>query len=401
MCLGCSTGNRVEIYTRQKVSKELAAKAEGWNREHLWPRSYGLADKTPEFSDLHNLRPADVNVNSSRGNKYFGECSLPGDATCLVPANREAAPDTAANRVLWQPPAEARGDIARALMYMAVRYEGPPSDSSMDLELSDSPVAGQGRMGLLSTLMRWHEADPPSASEKLRNERVCSLFQHNRNPFVDHPEYAPLIWGSPQLATGASSNITLPPPVQGGTPQAAALPGVNQLPLAWINELHYDNKGVDQAEFVEVVVGPKVDPAALTVYLYNGSDGKVYKQLPLSNFSRGQQTKSGMKVLAALLPQGSLQNGPADGLALVYKDPFSSSTLQLLQFLSYEGSLRASDGPAKDRESLDIGVEESDDSSVDGSLGLVGSGRSYGDFTWSKLASSSFGRLNNGQDVGL
>ena len=49
-------------------------------------------------------------------------------------------------------------------------------------------------MGLLSTLLKWNEVDPPSREEKLRNERICKLYQHNRNPFIDHPEYANLTW---------------------------------------------------------------------------------------------------------------------------------------------------------------------------------------------------------------
>lgn len=49
-------------------------------------------------------------------------------------------------------------------------------------------------MGLLSTLLEWNEVDPPSREEKLRNERICKVYQHNRNPFVDNPEYANLIW---------------------------------------------------------------------------------------------------------------------------------------------------------------------------------------------------------------
>ena len=49
-------------------------------------------------------------------------------------------------------------------------------------------------MGLLSALLQWNELDPPSRSEQRRNDRVCSLYQHNRNPFVDHPEYANLVW---------------------------------------------------------------------------------------------------------------------------------------------------------------------------------------------------------------
>ncbi|KAJ4765131.1 Extracellular ribonuclease [Rhynchospora pubera] len=98
----------IEVYTQGAVSKQLAGKSEGWNREHLWPRSYGL-QKGPAHTDLHNIRPADVNVNSARGNKYYGECS-PTSARCLRPAAREAASDTEADNEKWAPPIQERGD---------------------------------------------------------------------------------------------------------------------------------------------------------------------------------------------------------------------------------------------------------------------------------------------------
>lgn len=56
------------------------------------------------------------------------------------------------------------------------------------------PFVGNKEMGLVSTLLKWNEGDPPSREEKLRNDRICKFYQHNRNPFVDHPEYAELIW---------------------------------------------------------------------------------------------------------------------------------------------------------------------------------------------------------------
>lgn len=91
-------------------------------------------------------------------------------------------------------------------------------------------------MGLLSTLLEWNNVDPPSTTEVLRNGRVCSLYQGNRNPFVDHPEYASLIWGAPGVNT--------PPSTPGGTVPNNS----NQLPNAWINEIHYTNQGQDQGE---------------------------------------------------------------------------------------------------------------------------------------------------------
>ena len=82
-------------------------------------------------------------------------------------------------------------------------------------------------MGLLSALLRWNELDPPSGPEQLRNDRVCSLYQHNRNPFVDHPEYANLIWRNPP---------------------AESSPFTGKTQKAWINEFHYENKGKDENE---------------------------------------------------------------------------------------------------------------------------------------------------------
>ncbi|ONI27124.1 hypothetical protein PRUPE_1G068900 [Prunus persica] len=182
----------VEIYSLRVVPKSLAGKPDGWNREHLWPRSYGLKDGS-SLTDLHNIRPADVNVNSSRGNKYYGECNV-YSTKCLKPANKEAALDTETDKDRWAPPKQHRGDIARALMYMAVCYGFRQPDGGPALHLSDSPKSSTSEMGLLSTLLKWNEIDPPSREEKLRNERVCKFYQHNRNPFVDHPEYASLIW---------------------------------------------------------------------------------------------------------------------------------------------------------------------------------------------------------------
>src|SRR3546814_10866505 len=90
-----------------------------------------------------------------------------------------------------------KGDMARAVMYMAIRYEGGreahTDQSEPDLELTDNrslivkTSGSPAYMGLLSTLLAWHQADPPDDAERGRNEVVYS-FQGNRNPFIDHPE---------------------------------------------------------------------------------------------------------------------------------------------------------------------------------------------------------------------
>ncbi|XP_061361564.1 uncharacterized protein LOC133305374 isoform X2 [Gastrolobium bilobum] len=131
----------VEIYSLRVVPKRLSGKPSGWNREHLWPRSYGLTNG-PSLTDLHNIRPADVNVNSSRGNKFYGEC-MTSSTKCLRPANKEAALDTETDKERWAPPMQVRGDIARAIMYMAVCYGFEQPGGSPGLRLSDTPRVGK------------------------------------------------------------------------------------------------------------------------------------------------------------------------------------------------------------------------------------------------------------------
>lgn len=162
----------------------------GWNREHLWPQSYGL-DETAR-SDLFNLRACDSNVNSSRGNKFY-DFSDTTDDNYRSPAHVEAFlcttdPDS------WEPPEFQRGDIARSLFYMATRYTGDNLDEPLLVLKDDTSVitSANSYMGKLSTLLAWHHADPVDAVERLRNDRIYSLYQTNRNPFVDHPEWVNL-----------------------------------------------------------------------------------------------------------------------------------------------------------------------------------------------------------------
>ncbi len=88
------------------------------------------------------------------------------------------------------PPAIVRGDLARCLFYMAVRYDGTDA-ITMDLELSSSPCIEGAAMGNLTTLLRWLTEDPASVVERARNNGVCVRYQQNRNPFV---EFVAKIW---------------------------------------------------------------------------------------------------------------------------------------------------------------------------------------------------------------
>ena len=183
-----SSDNLILIYSRRSESKSNFATGPGWNREHLWPNSLGIDKVHPSYSDLHALRPADENVNSARSNKWFDDASA-ADGSFRSPGHAEA-PLTKADVNSWEPPTAYQGDIARAMFYMDVRYSGDQANEP-DLVLTDQLHLINGDnayMGRLSTLLRWHFADPVSDEERLRNDRVHQ-YQNNRNPFIDHPEF--------------------------------------------------------------------------------------------------------------------------------------------------------------------------------------------------------------------
>ncbi|WCJ59238.1 endonuclease [Fontisphaera persica] len=171
--------------------------ATGWNREHRWPNSLGLFSAEPAYSDLHHLHPDDATVNGLRSNKYYDE-SDPNEPDYRQPAHFEA-PQCSSDTNSWAAPPAVRGDIARSLFYMAIRYTGDTLGEPA-LRLTDETnhiVTGASYMGRLRTLLAWHHADPPDDAERRRNNLIDQLYQHNRNPFVDHPEWVNLAFAPP------------------------------------------------------------------------------------------------------------------------------------------------------------------------------------------------------------
>ena len=196
--------NVILIYSRRSDPSSNCCSS-GWNREHLWPNSYGIDSKGPAYSDIHALRPCDSNVNSSRGNKHFDE-SDPNSRYFKFPSHPEATLCSSDNNS-WSPPESLKGDIARAMFYMDIRYEG--KNGEPDLELTDDLAeitSSNSKMGSLKTLLIWHILDPVSEEEKIRNDRVYEN-QNNRNPFIDRPQWVNSIWGNPlQISINETAN---------------------------------------------------------------------------------------------------------------------------------------------------------------------------------------------------
>ena len=143
-----------------------------------------VGESGPDFSDLHNLRAEDANVNSARNNLYYDNCYPSVDSSCSQPAHSESGADTAKNSFHFMPPVKDKGDIARGVFYMALRYNGS-TDTVENIRLGDCPCVLDHVFGNLTTLLKWSEDDDVSPRELTRNNLTCSLFQNNRNPFVD------------------------------------------------------------------------------------------------------------------------------------------------------------------------------------------------------------------------
>lgn len=164
-----------------------------WNREHVWPQShgagnpYGSGDPDPSWPssvDAHHLKPSDVVVNSWRGNSDF---ESGGTQVAGAPASCRMTDST------FEPPDASKGDIARILFYMDVRYAGD-EENEPDLKLVDAVNTYGTELGRLSTLLAWHLQDPPDDFERRRNELIYANWQRNRNPFIDHPEWVFKLW---------------------------------------------------------------------------------------------------------------------------------------------------------------------------------------------------------------
>lgn len=167
-----------------------------YNREHSWPKSW-FGDATPMYTDMFHLVPTDGKVNGMRSNYPFGEVSNPtytsGNGCKLGPCS---APGYTG--IVFEPINEYKGDFARNYFYMATRYENIISswhsneaNAEAILQPNSYPVF---EPWFINLLLKWNAGDPVSQKEIDRNNVIYTSFQHNRNPFIDHPEYADAIW---------------------------------------------------------------------------------------------------------------------------------------------------------------------------------------------------------------
>jgi endonuclease I len=204
----------LDVYRNSSYAK-VAGGNDFYNREHTWPNSLGFpvdGSTNYPYTDLHMLMASDIGYNSARSNKPYDNCPSGcteyattayngrGGGSGVYPGNSNWT--NASVFEVWN---GMKGNVARAMFYMDLRYEGGihgvTGAAEPDLRLTDtlSQIVGTGSnasvayMGRLSTLLQWHQQDPVDEAERLRNE-VIQTYQGNRNPFIDHPEWVACIY---------------------------------------------------------------------------------------------------------------------------------------------------------------------------------------------------------------
>ena len=175
-----------------------------YNREHIVPQSF-FNQQSPMRGDIHFVRPTDGKVNGMRSNYPFGAVNSPSftskNGTKVGPSSSPGYGGTVA-----EPIDEFKGDIARMVFYFVTRYESRLSSFSTGNMLGGSPYPGL-QAWEKDVLLAWSIQDPVSPTEIERNN-ASHVFQKNRNPFIDHPEWVQLIWGSQTVDTQAPSAPT-------------------------------------------------------------------------------------------------------------------------------------------------------------------------------------------------
>jgi len=176
---------------------------EVYNREHSMPRSWFGGAVDPMNTDLYHIYPVDKFVNAQRANYPFGEVDAP-EWTSMN--GGKLGPNVAGgyDGTAFEPIDEYKGDLARAFFYMITRYENQIEHwtySEYGNAMFDHNTYPGYESWAIDMLMAWHESDPVSQKELLRNQAVYQI-QGNRNPFVDHPEWVEKIWGDTTVHAG-------------------------------------------------------------------------------------------------------------------------------------------------------------------------------------------------------
>jgi endonuclease I len=204
-----NNGTLLDMYTENPTGPECeftygvnqddgtlgTSECQRYNREHLIPQAV-FSSATPMYSDAHFVVPSDKYVNGQRGDLPFGKVNVANQTYTNGTkrgSNLNSGYSAGYSGTVFEPIDEFKGDIARMILYFAVRYENQVSSWSYPMFNGTSNQVFTSNA--INVLLTWHNNDPVSTREIARNNAIYNR-QDNRNPFIDHPEYAMSIWGS-------------------------------------------------------------------------------------------------------------------------------------------------------------------------------------------------------------
>lgn len=189
----CEDGMGVEgqitmLYSSYQGNYSEYSSGQGWNREHVWPKSLGGFGESGAGADLHHIRPAEQLINSTRNNCIYGNVPdelnkqiKPGNLSKIVAGERGTSYD------YFEPLDNVKGDVARICLYVYVRYGAKAENLPLCQSITNVFES-------VEVLLEWCALDPVDEWEMSRND-VVEYAQGNRNVFIDYPEYAWLIFG--------------------------------------------------------------------------------------------------------------------------------------------------------------------------------------------------------------
>lgn len=171
-----------------------------YNREHTVPKSW-FKEASPMVTDYLHILPTDGYVNNRRSNYPYGEVGTAKWTSTNGSKLGSAKSSLGYSGTVFEPIDAYKGDVARIYFYFVTRYaDRLGSFEGYGEEIFDSKSGLGLDRWTIDMLLRWSKADPVSAKERTRNNEA-ETFQHNRNPYVDHPEFVEKIWGGSTSAT--------------------------------------------------------------------------------------------------------------------------------------------------------------------------------------------------------
>lgn len=271
-----------------------SAEGDCYNREHIVPQS-SFGSAFPMQSDIHHVIPTDGRVNNFRGSLPFANVAS-ANWTSLNGSKRGSSAVSGYSGVVFEPIDEFKGDIARALLYFATRYEDTV-DGYTSFDMFNGTNDEVFFPWAITTLLDWHNnVDPVDQREIDRNDAAYN-FQNNANPFVDHPEYADMIWNP----TTDTQSPTVP------TNLMTSNPSTSTIDLSWTAST--DNVGVTSYDIYVDGVFNITTPTNPTTYTVTGlSPNTTYTFTVLANDGSGNASMQSAQATGTTLEANTSTN---------------------------------------------------------------------------------------------